>query len=147
MLEFSPLFVLSDSTMPYNISFGAVFILLACSLSLTVTTVAMPSMVQFSNDTGSVSSVHDMLDARSDPLEIRGVYGGRHKRYILERADAGSCSRECKEKPICLPTFGEIIKDCKCQKCPTGVPALGGDSCQDTCPEGTVTLLDRARVR
>ncbi|KAF2824662.1 hypothetical protein CC86DRAFT_395146 [Ophiobolus disseminans] len=35
-----------------------------------------------------------------------------------------------------MPTLGEIIKDCKCQKCPTGVPAVGGSSCQDNCPSG-----------
>ena len=43
-------------------------------------------------------------------MEIRGVYGGRKKRYIVERA-APACSKECKEKPICMPTLGEVIKE------------------------------------
>ncbi|KAH8711914.1 hypothetical protein GQ44DRAFT_626345 [Phaeosphaeriaceae sp. PMI808] len=76
-----------------------------------------------------------MLDSRSGPFEIRGVYGGRKKRYIVEREET-ACFRTCKEKPICLPTLGEIIKDCKCQKCPTGVPALDGGSCEENCPNG-----------
>ncbi|KAH7090486.1 hypothetical protein FB567DRAFT_617949 [Paraphoma chrysanthemicola] len=44
---------------------------------------------------------------------------------------------ECKEKVICFPTLGEIIKDCKCQKCPlNSIPGVGGNACEENCPEG-----------
>ncbi|KAH7346963.1 hypothetical protein BKA66DRAFT_614464 [Pyrenochaeta sp. MPI-SDFR-AT-0127] len=86
-------------------------------------------------DHSSLLPLGSVLNTRSLPFEIRGVYGGRKKRYIVER-DEAACSRECKEKPICFPTLGEIIKDCKCQKCPTGVPALDGNTCEENCPQG-----------
>lgn len=91
-------------------------------------------------DHGSLIPLGGVLQPRSFPLEIRGVYGGRKKRYIVEREEA-ACSKECKEKPVCLPTLGEIIKDCKCQKCPTGVPALDGKTCEENCSQGMVTSL------
>ncbi|KAH5220169.1 hypothetical protein HBI25_187400 [Parastagonospora nodorum] len=104
--------------------------LLAPLLLLTYVCHAMPSF-----DHGSLSPLGSVLNPRSFPIEIRGVYGGRKKRYIVER-DAPACSKECKEKPICIPTLGEIIKDCKCQKCPTGVPTLDGNNCEENCPKG-----------
>ncbi|KAF2824666.1 hypothetical protein CC86DRAFT_296063 [Ophiobolus disseminans] len=93
----------------------------------------MPSFDHGSFDGASLLPLGGILNARSEPLEIRGVYGGRKKRYIVERQESSAC---CKEKAVCLPSLGQILKDCKCQKCPTGFPALGGTSCQDSCPEG-----------
>jgi hypothetical protein len=101
---------------------------------------AMPSFDHGSFNDGSLLTFGSILHPRSEPFEIRGVYGGRKKRYIVEREAPSSCSKECKEKVICLPTLGNIIKDCKCQKCPTGVPALDGKSCQENCAKGTITV-------
>ena len=99
----------------------------------------MPPFNHGSFDSGSILPLGGVLNVRSEPLEIRGVYGGRRKLYIVERDEDSAC---CKEKVICLPTLGQIIKDCKCQKCDKGVPALGGSSCQDNCPEGASKLLN-----
>jgi hypothetical protein len=42
----------------------------------------------------------------------------------------------CRER-ICLSVVGEIMdKNWKCKKCPTGVPAIDGKTCQDDCPSG-----------
>jgi len=133
-----PLHLLSDDTIPCKMSRGALFNFLVCSLSLAVTTIGMPMTAPFSIRNGSMISAYDKIDVGSHPLEIRGVYGGRKRRYIIEKAKPGSCPHKCKEKPICLPTFGEIIKDCRCQKCLTGVPDPRGNFCQETCPEGMV---------
>jgi len=110
---------------------------LVCLGLLAGTTVSMPSFDQGSFDSGSILPLGGILNARSDgPFEVRGVYGGRKKRYIVERKEA--C---CKNKPICLSVVGEFIKDCKCTKCPAGkVPAPGGASCQDNCPQGTAMV-------
>lgn len=75
-----------------------------------------------------------ILSPRGGILEVRSVYGGRKKRYIIEQRAKKQC---CREK-ICLSIMGEILdKDCKCKKCPTGVPALDGKSCQNDCPQGS----------
>lgn len=103
-------------------------------------TISMPSFDHGSFDSGSILPLGGMLNTRPQPLEIRGVYGGRKKRYIVERDEPNACSSECRNKPLCLPTLGQIIKDCKCQQCPTGVPALDGKSCQDNCPDGTLVI-------
>lgn len=104
--------------------------LAASIMLLTGLTYGMPSF-----DVAPFLSSGGIFMPNTFPMEIRGVHGGRKKRYIIEREEP-SCSKECKEKPICLPTLGEIIKDCKCQKCGTGVPALDGSSCEENCPEG-----------
>jgi hypothetical protein len=116
---------------------------LTCLCLLTGTTLSMPSFDHGSFDDGSLLRLGGSLTPSTGPIEIRGVYGGQKKRYILEREEA-ACSRECREKPICLPTLGEIVKDCKCQKCGTGIPALDGNSCQDDCPDGTAIILKLA---
>ncbi|KAH7109472.1 hypothetical protein B0J11DRAFT_499781 [Dendryphion nanum] len=75
-------------------------------------------------------------------LEIRGVLGGRKKRYIFKREEPG---RACCREKFCLSLLGEILdKDCKCQKCPIPkVPELSGKDCQDECPiPGTVKTPD-----
>tara|TARA_R110002003_G_scaffold9_5_gene392 strand:- start:25449 stop:25853 length:405 start_codon:yes stop_codon:yes gene_type:complete len=110
---------------------------LVCLYLLTRTTFSMPSFDHGSFDEGSLLRLGGILYPRSEPFEIRGVYGGRKKRYIVERDEPSACSKECKEKPICMPTLGEIIKDCKCQKCPlNSIPGIGGSSCEENCPEG-----------
>jgi hypothetical protein len=106
-------------------------------LGLLIHTIS--SMPSFDNDSfkdGSLLTFGSVLHSRAEPYEIRGVHGGRKKRYIVEREEPSSCSKEV----ICLPTLGNIIKDCKCQKCPIGVPALDGKSCQDNCPQVIITL-------
>jgi hypothetical protein len=112
---------------------------LAMVCLLVGTTLSMPSFDSGSFDDGSLLNLNGILTPRSEPFEIRGVYGGRKKRYIVERKAA--C---CRQKPLCLPTLGQFIKECKCEKCPTGIPALDGLSCTENCPEGTVTTLDPA---
>jgi hypothetical protein len=74
-----------------------------------------------------------LLHARSSPLEIRGVYNGRKRRYIVERQDD---SRKCCKEKLCLTLMGQILdENCKCEKCVTGFPALDGKSCQEDCPD------------
>jgi hypothetical protein len=106
--------------------------LLSCMLLLAGTSLAIPSF-----DHASLSPFGNVLSPRTFPMEIRGVYGGRKKRYIVEREEP-ACSKECRNKPLCFPTLGEILKDCKCQKCGTKVPTLDGSNCEDNCPQGTV---------
>ncbi|KAI8935008.1 hypothetical protein NX059_008674 [Plenodomus lindquistii] len=99
----------------------------------------MPSIDHIPIDRLSMWNPHKELRASFAPLEIRGVYGGRKRRYVIERAEGGSCPRECKKKIVCLPTLGEVLNDCKCRKCPTGFPALDGKSCAEKCPDGQET--------
>jgi hypothetical protein len=115
---------------------GAVLKSLCLLWLLAQTAFSMPSFDHGSFDDGSLLAFGSVLHPRSEPYEIRGVYGGRKKRFIVEREEPSSCSKECKEKIICMPTIGMILKDCKCQKCPTGVPTIDGKSCQDDCPQG-----------
>lgn len=94
---------------------------------------AMPS----SNDgldLDAILPLHGMLSPRSEPLEVRGVYGGRKKRYIVERAAPTCCTNNMK----CNATTGEHLdNDCKCTKCKTGnFPTTDGRSCTDKCPHG-----------
>lgn len=94
---------------------------------------SMPSFDHGSFDSASVLALGSVLNPRSEPFEIRGVYGGRKKRFIVQRDEPSSC---CKGKVTCIPSIGQILKDCKCSKCPPGLfPAFGTD-CQDKCPDG-----------
>jgi hypothetical protein len=102
-----------------------------CVIFLAGTSFAVPSF-----DHTSLSSFGSVLSPKTFPMEIRGVYGGRKRRYIVER-DEPACSKECRNKPPCFPTLGEIVKDCQCQKCGTKVPTLDGKNCEDNCPQGT----------
>ncbi|KAF2874713.1 hypothetical protein BDV95DRAFT_615994 [Massariosphaeria phaeospora] len=74
-------------------------------------------------------------------LEIRGVVGGRKKRYIIERAESKKC---CRDKPFCRNLLGEIMdKNCKCNSCGIGkVPNLAGTDCTDDCPQGSQKTPD-----
>jgi hypothetical protein len=109
---------------------------ICCSYLCIGVALSMPSFDHGSLHDGSLLTFGEVLTPRAGPFEIRGVQGGRKKRYIIERQEPNTCSKKCTQKPICLPTLGQIIKDCKCEKCPTGIPALDGMSCQDNCPEG-----------
>jgi hypothetical protein len=107
--------------------------LLALSLLLSGATRAIPSIEHDALDDRGILPLGGVLDPSAQHLEIRGVVGGRKTRYILEREEKKKCCR----KKLCLSVMGEILdKDCKCKKCPTGVPALDGRSCQDACPAG-----------
>jgi hypothetical protein len=91
---------------------------------------AVPSIENLSFDSNALSLLH----ARSGPLEVRGVYGGRKKRYLIERQDS---TRSCCREKLCLTVIGQILDhNCKCEKCVTGFPALDGRSCQEKCPDG-----------
>jgi hypothetical protein len=120
---------------------SSVFKVLTCLCLLTRTALSIPSFDHGSFDDGSFLALGSFLHPRSETFEIRGVYDGRKKRYIVERQEASACSKECKQKPLCMPTLGEIVKDCACQKCPTGIPALDGKSCEENCPQGKVSFL------
>jgi hypothetical protein len=95
---------------------------------------AMPSSNDNGLDLRAILPMNGMLNPRSEPLEIRGVYGGKKKRYIIETR----APRQCCEKKKCKPTIGEFLNDdCKCAKCPAGkFPSKDGRSCLDRCPEG-----------
>jgi hypothetical protein len=95
---------------------------------------ALPSLDHTSfDDARKLRALGSMRDPSIGDLVIRGVHGGRKKRYVIERQD----NRKCCRGKICLSVMGEILdKDCKCRKCPTGVPALDGKICQDNCPDG-----------
>jgi hypothetical protein len=112
---------------------------LVCISLLASPTFSMPSFDHGSFEGAALLALGSVLKPRAEPFEIRGVYGGRKKRYIVERDEPRSC---CKETLICWPSVGMILKDCKCQKCPTGFPALGGNSCQDNCPDGKTSFPD-----
>jgi hypothetical protein len=108
------------------------------------TTVSRPSIDYGSFDDGSLLPLGSMLHARSEPIEIRGVYGGRKKRYIIERDEtAKACRRKCSsdadklKKTMCLLPKMWSSKKCKCIKC-----ALGRKTCDDECPKGTAMILD-----
>lgn len=116
-----------------NMASGTALKILSSICLLAELTSSMPSFDHGVFDDGALLPLGGILAPRSEPIEIRGVYGGRKKRYIVEREETSKC---CREKVICFPSIGQILKDCKCQKCPTGFPALGGTSCQDNCPEG-----------
>ena len=105
---------------------------LAIFCLLAGTTLSMPSFDTGSFEDGSSLNLGGILTPRSGPFEIRGVYGGRRKRYIVERQE--KC---CKVKVFCKHTLGQFINDCKCEKCPNGFPALDGKSCNENCPEGS----------
>jgi hypothetical protein len=45
-------------------------------------TQSMPSFDHGSFDSASVLALGNVLNPRSEPFEIRGVYGGRKKRYV-----------------------------------------------------------------
>jgi hypothetical protein len=125
----------------HDMASSSVFKVLTCLSLLIGTALSIPSFDHGSFDDGSFLALGSFLHPRSEPFEIRGVYGGRKKRYIVERQEPSACPKECKQKPLCMPTLGEIVKDCACQKCPTGIPALDGKSCQDNCPQGKLAFL------
>jgi hypothetical protein len=63
---------------------------------------------------GSVLPFGAIDNPGSEHLVIRGVVGGRKKRYVIERQEKKKC---CREK-MCLSLKAEIMdKDCKCKKC------------------------------
>jgi hypothetical protein len=94
---------------------------------------AMPSS---NNDLNlrSILPLNDLLIPRSEPLEIRGVYGGKKRRYIILPRASSTC---CK-KPKCKATIGEFLdENCKCAKCKAGTfPSIDGLLCTDKCPQG-----------
>lgn len=110
---------------------------MACLYLLIGIALSIPSFDHGSFDDGSLLPIRGAFMPRAAPFEIRGVQGGRKKRYIVEREEPSACSKECSQRPVCLPTLGEVIKDCKCKRCVSGIPAPDGKSCQENCPEGT----------
>jgi hypothetical protein len=108
------------------------------------TTVSRPSTDYGSFDDVSILPLGGMLHARSEPIEIRGVYGGRKKRYIIEREEPSkACKIKCSglvdtvQKAKCFPPKYWNKKKCKCEDCP-----LGRKVCNDDCPKGTAIILD-----
>lgn len=89
-------------------------------------------------DLNGLLPLNGMLSPRSEPLEIRGVYGGRKKRYIVERAAPTCCSNNKK----CNAAIGEYLDNsCKCKKCGPGkFPTADGRLCADRCPDGGKSL-------
>ncbi|ORY14931.1 hypothetical protein BCR34DRAFT_598835 [Clohesyomyces aquaticus] len=85
-------------------------------------------------DGNSIFSLGGVLNPRTDNYEIRGVHGGKKKRYVIAKRAKG---RKCCGSKIYLSVMRETLdKNCKRKKCPTGVPSLDGESCQDKCPDG-----------
>ena len=109
---------------------------LSCLCIFVGTSVSRPSIDYGSFDDGSILPLGGMLHARSEPIEIRGVYGGRKKRYVIERAPAPNpkacCVNGKKEKEKCKAPKTWNSRKCKCLKC-----AVGKKDCDDECPKGT----------
>jgi hypothetical protein len=121
---------------------------LGCLCVFVGTTVSRPSIDYGSFDHGSLLPLVGMHQARSEPFETRGVYGGRKKRYIIEREEpAKACKKKDKKcdtpeevaskKLLCLPGNGFDIRQCKCVKCKPGRA-----TCEDDCEQGIATMLD-----
>jgi hypothetical protein len=120
---------------------------LGCLCVFVGTTVSRPSIDYGSFDDASILPLGGMLHARSEPIEIRGVYGGRKKRYIIERDEP---PKACKKKDkcdfveqqfkskFCIPGtyFDKSDKKCRCVPCKKGRP-----TCADECDQGNATML------
>ncbi|KAF1999307.1 hypothetical protein P154DRAFT_577029 [Amniculicola lignicola CBS 123094] len=108
-------------------------------LSFVVPSFAIPSISNGGFDGSSLLPYGGILNPSSGRLEIRGVVGGRKKRYIIEREGAKSC---CKDK-LCKSLLGEILeKNCKCKACPLGQVPFSASQCKNECPSGTVKTPD-----
>ncbi|KAF2175663.1 hypothetical protein K469DRAFT_701579 [Zopfia rhizophila CBS 207.26] len=110
---------------------------------------AAPSFSSGNLDSLSLVPIGGHLDLRglnalnAPSLEIRGVVGGRKKRFVVVRAeekDACCPDSKCSRAKNEITTKG----DCKCKTCPAGTkPNTRGDKCEksepneeDNCPKG-----------
>jgi hypothetical protein len=123
---------------------------LSCLCVFVGTTVSRPSVDYGSFDGDSLLPLGGMLHARSEPIEIRGVYGGRKKRYIIERGTTpNACKKKCNaaeallKSKLCFPGtyFDKSDSKCKCVKCKAGRP-----TCEDDCEQGNATILDLCKA-
>lgn len=111
---------------------NAILITLAYLSLFGRVTLSIPSLSHNSSDEGGILPHDGVVNPSTDKNRIEDVYMSRKKRYITERGE-GSC---CRKEPNCSYVRGEIVKDCKCKKCSTGVPAFDGISCTPNCLEG-----------
>ena len=76
---------------------------------------AVPSIVNEDLNGQLLPFGASVINSDSDHLAVRGVVGGRKKRYVIERDEERRC---CRQKQ-CLSLKAEFLdKDCKCNKCP-----------------------------
>lgn len=115
----------------FSIKFSAVLVLV--NLYFVRNTYSLPSSDYGNLEDNGVLPLGGMNKYHSDEMEFAGVYDGRKRRYIIQRASPDQC---CKKKPTCNILVGEILEKCKCKKCSPKVPGLDGNSCQDDCPQG-----------
>ncbi|KAF2749770.1 hypothetical protein M011DRAFT_456536 [Sporormia fimetaria CBS 119925] len=102
------------------------------SCGLLVSAILSFDHIRF-DDLSSAGAMGTLRNPTVGNLVIRGVSGGRRKRYIIKREEDRLC---CRDK-LCPSVLGQILdRDCSCKKCPTGVPALDGRTCQENCPQG-----------